>query len=181
MAELIAKTPCEGLLPITIGSLSLSEETPGMLTSLAPFKGGDANLCDALTAAHGMAFPAPNRATGSSGARAIWFGQGQAMLVGPEPEAGLAKFAALTDQSDAWAIVRLEGAGAEEVLARLVPVDLRGSVFKRGHTARTQLVHMMTSVTRVGPQAFWIMVFRSMAQTLLHDLQTAMEAVGARG
>ena len=98
----------------------------------------------------------------------------------PAPEASLAEHAALTDQSDAWLVVRLEGAGARDVLARLTPVDLRDSAFKRGHTARTELAHMMASLTRVGPQAYQVLVFRGFSQTLAHDLKSAMEGVAAR-
>ena len=181
MAELIALSPCDGLLPLTIGSVSLTEEAAGVLTSLAPGKAGVKPLSIALKAAHDMAYPAPNRATGKAGGRVIWFGQGQAMLVGPVPDLALGQHAALTDQSDAWAVVRLDGDGAANVLARLVPLDMRPSQFKRGHTARTELMHMMASVTRVGDKAFVIMVFRSMAATLVHDMKTAMEAVAARG
>lgn len=181
MAELSAISPCEGLLPLRIGSQSLTEETSGAMTSLAPGKGGDKPLSQALKVAHGLAYPALNRTTGKPGARAIWFGRGQAMLLGPVPDPALGAHATLTDQSDAWAVVRLEGAAATDVLARLVPLDLRGKQFRRGHTARTELAHMMASVTRVGDKAFIIMVFRSMATTLVHDLKTAMEAVAARG
>ena len=97
------------------------------------------------------------------------------------PDPTLAGHAAMVDQSDGWAVLRLEGAGAAEVLARLVPLDLRAPQFRRGHTARTELQHMMASLTRLGPDAFLIMVFRSMARTLVHDLTSAMEAVAARG
>ncbi|KIC36603.1 sarcosine oxidase subunit gamma [Leisingera sp. ANG-M7] len=181
MAELKAKSPCDRLLPITLGGMSLTEEQPGSMWVLAPFKGQEKALSKALEAAHGIAFPAANRATGKAGSRAVWFGREMALLMGPEPDAKLVKHAALTEQSDAWAVVRLDGAGAGDVLARLVPVDLRPQIFKRGHTVRTELKHMMASVTRIGPQAFQIMVFRSMAKTLVHDLKTAMEAVTARG
>lgn len=180
MVDLVAKSPCAGLLPVTHGAVRLSEVKAGHMTSLAPFKGQQEALSDALKAAHGMAFPAVNRATGKEGARAIWFSRRQALLVGPEPDPVLAKHAAITDQSDAWTVVRLEGARAEDVLARLVPVDLRGTVFKRGHTLRSQLMHMSASVTRMGEQAFQIMTFRSMAGTLVHDLETAMVGVAAR-
>ena len=180
MADLIARTPCEGLLPLNIGGLSLSEETPGAMTLVIALKGRQKALSGALKSAHGMAFPAPNRATGRAGGRAVWFGSGQAMLIGPAPDATLGEHAALSDQSDAWAVVRLDGAGAADVLARLVPVDLRGGSFKRGHTARTQCAHMNASLTRVGEGVFQIMVFRSMAVTLVHEMKTAMEAVAAR-
>lgn len=180
MAELIARPPCQGLLPLEIGTTTLSETDAGVLTSIMPFKGQEAALSEALIAAHGMAMPAANRTTGRAGIRAIWFGRGQVLLIGPSPHEALARYAALTDQSDAWAVVRLEGAGAVDVLARLLPIDLRATQFKRGHTARTELMHMMASITRVGDQAFQIMVFRSMATTLVHDLKTAMEGVAAR-
>lgn len=180
MTDLIARTPCKGLLPLEIGDVTLTEVDAGTLTSIAAFRGQDQALAAVLKTAHGLALPGPNRATGKDGHRAIWFARGQVMLAGPEPDPKLGKHAALTDQSDGWAVVRLEGAGAVDVLARLVPVDLRKSQFKRGHTTRTQVMHMMASITRVGEMAFQIMVFRSMAETLVHDLKTAMEGVAAR-
>ncbi len=181
MDKLIAKTPCDGLLPLTIGSVTLSEEDAGAIHSISPLKGKQKMLSEALKAAHGMVYPSANRATGKAGARAIWFGPAHAMLVGPAPDAALAKNAAIVDQSDAWTVVRLEGADVEDVLARVVPVDLRKVHFKRGHTARTLLFHMTASITRVGENAFQIMVFRSVAETLVHDLKRAMEGVAARG
>lgn len=181
MAELFAKTPCAGLLPLTIGGVTLVEETAGPMTAVAPFKGKADALGEAMKAAHGMGFPAPGRATGKAGSRAIWFGREMALLLGVQADASLADHAALTDQSDGWAVVKLEGEQAAEVLARLTPLDLRAAVFKRGHTARTEVAHMMGSITKTGENAFLVMVFRSMARTLVHDLKTAMEAVAARG
>jgi len=181
VADLIAKSPCDGLLPVTVGGMKLTEEHPTQMWSIAPFKGQQKALDEALQAAHGMGLPSVNRATGKAGNRALWFGRDMILLIGPEPDRRLADHAALTDQSDAWAVVKLEGERGEDVLARLVPVDLRPQVFKRGHTLRTELKHMMASITRIGAQSFQIMVFRSMARTLVHDLKTAMEAVAARG
>ena len=181
MADLIATSPCDGLLPLEIGGTVLREEDLGVLTALAPYRGREKALAAALDEAHGLALPGPNRATGKTGLRAIWFGRAHVLLVGPAPDPRLAEQAALTDQSDAWAAVRLEGATAEEVLARLVPLDLRAAQFKRGHTARSQLMHLNVSITRIGEKAFLILGFRSMAVTLVHDLKTAMEGVAARG
>ncbi|KIC42177.1 sarcosine oxidase subunit gamma [Ruegeria sp. ANG-R] len=181
MDKLVAKTPCDGLLPLTVGSVTLSEEEAVTIHSISPLKGKQKALSDVLKAAHGMACPSANRATGKAGARAVWFGPAHAMLIGPVPDVALMEHAVVVDQSDAWTVVRLEGAGVEDVLARVVPVDLRSSHFKRGHTARTPLFHMTASITRVGENAFQIMVFRSMAKTLVHDLRRAMEGVAARG
>ncbi len=181
MDKLIANSPCDGLLPLTVGSVTLSEEDAGAIHSISPLKSKQKAVSEALKAAHGMAYPSANRATGKAGSRAIWFGPAHAMLMGPVPDAGLLEHAAIVDQSDAWTVVRLEGADVEDVLARVVPVDLRVAQFRRGHTARTLLFHMTASITRVGENAFQIMVFRSMAETLVHDLKRAMEGIAARG
>lgn len=180
MIDLVAKTPCAGLLPITHGAQTLSEVDAGHLTLIAPYAGQGAALSNALEKAHGLAMPTPNRMTEAGGARAIWFGQDAALLMGPAPDASLATYAALTDQSDAWAMVRLDGPQAAEVLARLTPIDLRGDHFQPGHTARTELAHMAASITCVGPGSYMIATFRSMARTLAHDLETAMQGVAAR-
>jgi sarcosine oxidase subunit gamma len=174
-------TPLNSIVPLTIGTVTFGEIDAGPLTSVSPYNGQSKKLSEALKTAHGMAMPAPNRTTGKEGARALWFGREQALLMGFEPDKALEKHAALTDQSDAWAVAYLKGAQASDVLARLTPIDLRDSHFKRGHTARSDLMHMNASITRTGADSYMIMVFRSMAQTLLHDIQTAMEGVAARG
>ncbi len=169
MVNLIAKSPCANLLPRTIGTVTATEVEPGPVTLIQPRRGApDLNL------------PAPNRMSGKDGARLLWFGRGQYLLMGAAPDAELAKHAALVDQSDGWAWVRLDGAGAEDVLARMIPLDLRPQTFKRGHTARTEIAHMSGSITRLGDASLLICVFRSMANTLVHDLTVAMKAVAAR-
>lgn len=181
MDNLVAKSPCAGLLPLTVGGMSLTEVETGAMTMLSPRKGRADALDKAMQAAHGLGYPAANGAEAAGDARVIWFGHASVLLVGPETAAGLAAHATLVDQSDAWAVVRLDGQGAEDVLARLVPVDLRRVAFPINATVRSKIGHMSGSITRVGENAFWLMVFRSMAETLVHDLKSAMEALAARG
>ncbi|MDU8929996.1 sarcosine oxidase subunit gamma family protein [Alisedimentitalea sp. MJ-SS2] len=178
MTDLTAKTPCEGLLPQTIGTVTLSEMDIDAITSVAPFKGQEKTVSDALKSAIGAAFPAANRLNGKSGGRVVWSGMGQAMVLGATP--GDIAGAALTDQSDAWTSVTLEGEGARDVLARLTPLDLRATRFKRGHAARSELAHMSAILMRTGENRYDIMVFRSMAKTLVHDLSEAMLSVAGR-
>jgi len=180
VVELNAESPCAGLLPIEAGACALSEVTLAQMTMLTPYKGKEKQLDQVLKDKHGMGLATPNRSTGKAGSSCIWFGYGQAMLIGPVPDPALAEFCAVVDQSDAWAVVRLQGAGAADVLARLTSIDLRGAKFKRGHTARTELRHMMVSITHVGPDAYQIMAFCSMAGTLVHDLNGAMLSVAAQ-
>lgn len=180
MAELKARMPCEGLLPLTFGGVNLDEADLGVMTSVV-LLGEEAALSSALSDAHGVGFPKANRTSGKGGrVRCIWFGQRQAMLVGTAPADALQEHAALVDQSDGWCAVTVEGEDVEQVLERLVPIDVRRMHFKRGYTARTQVGHMSASVTRTGPRAFLILVFRSMAASLVHELGQAMRAVASR-
>jgi heterotetrameric sarcosine oxidase gamma subunit len=179
VVELVAKTPCAGHVPVTVGGLTLSEAAPACITSVAPYKGAEATLSAAMDAAHGMAFPAPGRTTGKAALKAVWTGRGQCFLIGDAPaDASLAAHAALTDQSDGWAVLHLDGEAAEAVMARLTPLDLRASVFKRGHTARSEVAHMMAVVTRTA-KGFEIMVMRSFARTAVHHIHDAMASVAA--
>ncbi len=175
MDKLQAVSPCAGLLPMTIGALTVEEVDVGPITSVTPFVGS------VLGRALGMPFPAPLQSSSDGDARLVWVGRGEALLMGVQPDASLGAYAAVVDQSDAWAVVRLTGEGGADALARLVPVDMRLSAFGGGATVRTQLGHMNASVTRLEAQTFMIAVFRSMAGTLVHDLARALEAVAARG
>lgn len=180
MTDLAVTTPCAGLVPVTAGALRLTEGVPGRMTALAVYKGQEAALGRALAKAHGLGWPAPGAVIAGEGGTVQWFGLDMALLMGPEPGAGLAKHAALTDQSDAWAVLRLEGAGATAVMARLTPLDLRENAFGPGCTARTDVAHMACAVTRTGAEAFEIMAFRSMAASLVHEVEVAMRRVAAR-
>jgi len=173
VASLIALTPAQGLLPLTVGDVTVAEVAAGSLTSVAPFKGQKTAVSHDLKDQVGAGLPAMGRRTGA----VTWFGHGVWMVAGAVSPKG----AAVTDQSDAWVVVEVQGAGAEDVLARLVPVDLRASVFKKNHVAKTMLAHMSVTIIRTGPDRFEIMAMRSMARTLVHDLETAMRGVAARG
>lgn len=180
MADLTPLTPCDGLLPLRFGDVALSEVSAGPITAILPYRGQETAMSKALKAAHGLAFPEANSVTSTQDARCIWAGLDQALLIGVAPDAALGAHAALVDQSDAWAIVQISGPGSDQVLARLVPIDLRPIAFGTGQTARTLVGHMSASITRVGEQVLEIMVFRSMAKTLVHELEVAAQQVAAR-
>lgn len=177
MARLLARTPFEGLgLPMTVGGARLSEVELGSVTTIAPFAGRAEAVAERL----GAALPLPGRAAAVEGGRLLWAGPGRAWLVGREAP-DLRDLAAVVDQGDGIAAVRLEGAGARDVLARLVPLDLRDGTFPEGAAARTLLNHMAVTLTRVGPEAWEILAMRSMAATLVRELAEAMRHVAARG
>ncbi|WP_103256709.1 sarcosine oxidase subunit gamma [Tabrizicola aquatica] len=176
MPELIAKSALEGR-SLTLGGVTLAEVDVGPITSIALLPGGAKAVAKGLKPL-GLSMPEPNSFAEKKGARIVWTGRDQAFLTGadcPDMEG-----AAVTDQSDGWAVLALSGAAAVDVLARWVPVDVRLAAFPVGRALRTQLNHMNVILLRSGDYAFEIMVFRSMARTAWHELEAATHMVAAR-
>ena len=176
MPELIAKSALEGRR-LQLGTVTLAEAEVGPITGIAVFPGGAKAVAKGLKGL-GLAMPSPLTFSEKKGARIVWTGRDQAFLIGIDPPE--IEGAALTDQTDGWTSLALSGAGVVDVLARLVPVDLRLAACPVGTALRTQVNHMNAVILRTGDQAFEIMVFRSMAQTAWHELQTTMSMVSAR-
>ena len=175
MANLIAKSPLSGQGPVTYGSVTLSEAPIEAMQSLAPIKGQEKVLAKALKTL-GLAMPTPNTCVAKGHHLIVWTGRDQVFLMGPAPVtlAG----AAITDQSDGWARLRLEGAGVADVLMRLVPMDLRR--LAQGWAARAPLNHMQAVLVCAGTGQIDILVFRSMAQTAWHEVADTMQMLAAR-
>ncbi|MBF9058950.1 sarcosine oxidase subunit gamma [Rhodobacterales bacterium HKCCSP123] len=180
MAELIAKSPARGLTPVEAGGVTLTEAPMGPIWAVMPYRGKGAALSAALEAAHGLGFPAPGLLAETGDARIAWSGLDQAFLMGVMPDRALAAHAALTDQSDAWTHLVLEGAAVRDVLARWMPVELSPSACPPGSARRSLVGHMTALVLHPGGDRFEILVFRSMAATAIHELTRSMRAVAAR-
>ncbi|MEO0915469.1 MAG: sarcosine oxidase subunit gamma family protein [Pseudomonadota bacterium] len=172
MVKLIATHATGRVLPLEIGETLLEDAQPDAITWVAPFDG----KLNAVKRALG-GFPAAGEVVEVKAGRALSVGPGQALILGA---AATCKGAAVVDQSDAWTVTALDGAGAREVLARVTPLDLRDKALPEGSTARTLIGHMTASITRVGPYRYELMVFRSMTETLLEELERAMRGVAAR-
>ena len=175
MARLFAEGALAGLgLPLTLGGATLSAAGFGPAAGVAPFRGREAAVAAVLP------LPEPGRVAAWNGAAVLWAGEGRWLLLGaPAPE-GLDGLAAVTDQTDAQACVRVEGPSARACLSRLVPLDLRDAAFPQGGAARTLLNHVSVTLLRVGRDAYEVMAPRSMAETLVHELEGAMRGVAAR-
>ena len=172
MAKLIALSATDHRLPLEIGSVILEDAQPEAITWVAPFDGSEAQVTETLGA-----FPQSGEVLEIAAGRILWFGPGQALVLGAPvmPEG-----AAHADQSDGWTVVTLTGETSRDILARLTPLDLRDSALPTGMTARTLLGHMTVSLTRTGNYTYEIMAFRSMTETLIHDIEGAMSRVAAR-
>ncbi|KPQ08535.1 MAG: sarcosine oxidase, subunit gamma [Rhodobacteraceae bacterium HLUCCA12] len=180
MADLSERAPLSALdWPRVLGDCRLSPLPLERITAIQPFPGRTAAV-DAALKAMGLAFPAPGELVETAPARIVWAGRETAFLFDLSVPDGVAADAAITDQSDGWAGLRLEGGDAAAVLARLVPVDLRLSAFAPGRSLRAPLNQMPALILRTGAEAFEIRVFRSMIETAVEDLSAAMTSVAAR-
>lgn len=182
MADTLApQSPAAGLLPVSADGITLSEAPMAPIWAVLPYRGQAVALSDAMQRAHQVAFPRPGEVNQKGDTRAVWSGLDQCFLIGALPDATLAAHAALVDQSDSWAHMVLNGPGAVDVLARLVPVDLSPLALPPGRVLRSALGHMQALILRSDPECFEILVFRSMAGTAVHDIARAMRMVAARG
>jgi len=178
VVELIPTSPLADLLPAEIGDTNLAEIRPAHVTLILPRKAAD--LARAMQAAHGLKLPAPCRSSGNDRLRLIWAGLGKYLLVGEAPAApALSRQAALVDQGGAYAIMRLQGGLATDILARLTPIDLRPAVFKRGHVALSELSHIPALILKRTNGAD-IMVPRSLAMSACTRLLDSMRRVAAQ-
>lgn len=179
MPELIAKSALHGQAPKVALGTTLSEGVVEKMVSVAPYPGRGAAV-DAVLGGMGLRFPAAGEGVSAGDVRLIWAGRGMAFLLGADAPAGLAEHAALTDQADGWAVLRIAGPVAVDALMRPFPVDLRAAAFPVGKVARVPLNHMQAVLCRTGEEAFEIMVFRSMARTAWHEIAEAMDVLEAR-
>lgn len=179
MAKLIAKPATEGLLPLTIGTLTLSDVTPKRLTAIAPYPGASAVVAKVLQAA-GLDWPMPDRAVKGAKGACLWSGRDQAFLSEIAAPDGLEAHAALTDISDGWVALKLTGPDAAAAFARLIPIDLGPRAFPEGSSARTGLGHMMILLHRSSNRSFTLYLFRSMVASAVHEIESAMKSLAAR-
>jgi sarcosine oxidase subunit gamma len=132
-----------------------------------------AGLARAVKDRFGLDLPAAPAAVSSPSHALVWCGPGQWLLVAETRGAfaddldALSGLAAVAEQSDGRAVLRLSGPRVREALAKGCMLDLHPSAFPVGMTALTSIAHVGVHLWRAqdGPNGavFEIMVPRSMA------------------
>ncbi len=79
------------------------------------------------------------------------------------------------DVSDARAVFRVSGAGARDVLAKLVPVDLKPQAFAGGMFRRTRMAQVPVAFWLHEEDVFQIVCFRSHARYVFDLLKVAAQ------
>lgn len=164
------------------------ERSPQMATVMA-YKGRWSDVAARLRAKYGLLLPDGPRRTAHGTAAMIglgprtWLFQREA---GPPLEPELADVfgdsAAVTDQSDGYAVLRLAGPRVGSVLEKGVSLDLHDSAFVPGCAASTGCARLSVILWRLdndqGHAVFEIAVFRSLARSLWHFIEESAAEFG---
>jgi sarcosine oxidase subunit gamma len=94
--------------------------------------------------------------------------------------------ASVSDQSDAYVLIRLSGAHVRDTLAKLIPIDVHPRAFKVGDVASTVAAHIGVTVWRLPDDAnaaavFEVILFRSLSRSFWHALAAAGAEYGFAG
>ncbi len=186
------KTTLRATLPLSAKRIASAEfaASPQALTlvSLQSHHGKAAALAGAVRQQCGVDLPGPGRWVGGRwvGGQAVtvsWGGHEQWFISTQTDEPypftqrmseALGHCAAITDQSDAWARIKLRGPACYTVLERLCPLDLHPSVFPPGHVARTVMAHLGVQIMAIsGEPEFVFLTPSSSAQSFWTTLEQA--------
>lgn len=140
----------------------------------------------------GWPAPAINRAAGDRGVRCLGVAPAAWLFTAPEDghgrlwqscrDLGDAMDGALVDVSHGFCVLRLEGAGARALLARLCPIDVHPAAFAPGHCSSSNLEghRVLIDVPDDGP-AFELFVERSYSLSFWECLVDAAETQAEAG
>jgi sarcosine oxidase subunit gamma len=177
-----------GMKTMLLPGLTISARDDLTLASLAAAKGKRDGLTAIVEDTYGVKLPAkPARIEGADIAF-VWAGPDQWLAVaarngGRDLERELkplvAGLGAVTDQSDARAVLRISGPAAREVLAKGIPIDLHPRVFAPGSAAITHASHIGVIMWQLdATPTYELAVFRSFARSLADWAESA--AAGLR-
>ena len=129
--------------------------------------------------------PTPNRAVTDSNLTVLWHGPGQWLIVRPPAVAALSdelatvcgEDAAVVDLGHARSVLRFEGAGVRDVVAKGSSIDLRLARFAPGAGALTALGKIGALLHVVAPETIDVYVASSYAQAFIEWLAHAAQDV----
>jgi methylglutamate dehydrogenase subunit D len=141
------------------------------VASIVARRTAEAALSALVRERYGLDLPMVPRAAHSASHTVVWAGPGQWLLITERKEdfSALSSLAAVSEQSDARAALRLTGPNVRDMLAKGCMIDLHPAAFPPGAAAMTSIAHIGVHLWRVdepsrdGDAAFDILVARSMA------------------
>jgi len=181
--DLVSDPPLAGV-DVTHGTVSLRAPAGWALVSFAIPLGQDEAARSAITKAYGLDLPDVGRSgLASDGTtRIITLGTDRGMILldhaAPRADrtvaAGLGGALYLTDQTDGWAVLQIDGPDARTALARICPLDLHHGAFPENAAAQTVMEHLGVLILRTGADTFLLMSASSSALSFLHAVETSI-------
>jgi heterotetrameric sarcosine oxidase gamma subunit len=163
--------------------VTLSEQQPGSIVQVAAWPGHDAALRAAIAKATGLKIAeAPGSGAAAKTGAAFAFAPGRWLVVGDNEGLASALSTAIgdsgtvTDLSHGRTALRIDGAKAEWVLAKLFAIDF--GAIAVGNAVSTNHHEIFAQIQRTGPSRFDLYVFRSFARSFWTVLCGAAEEVG---
>ena len=83
----------------------------------------------------------------------------------------------ITDQSDSWASLYIEGPSAVRALERICPIDLHSSMFGIGQVTRTVMEHLAVIILCETDNRYLLLSPTSSADSFLHSLEKSLQNV----
>ena len=164
------------------------ERNPQLATMIV-YKGRRPDVSARLETRYGLALPdGPRRVANGAlaviglGPRAWLFQREAGRPLAAELSEAIGDAAAVTDQSDGYATLRLIGPRAAALLEKGVSIDLHDGVFVPGSAAVTSCAHLGIMLWRIENEndhpVYEIAVFRSLARSLWHFIEESASEFG---
>lgn len=161
----------------------------GMITLRGDLASG--SLQQAVTALTGVEVPAPRKIAAAGEHAVAWMSPDELLIMLPygavsealsELHSTLAgtHFLAI-DVSDARAMFQIEGTAAREVIAKLMPVDMRAQAFAPGDFRRSRMAQIPAALWMPAENTVRIVCFRSVAEYAFNLLRDAAAPGGEVG
>lgn len=193
--EMVPRAPFAGLPIPAAGDGVVVQDLDGLgIASVQARRGQAAALAARVQARFGVTLPdGPRRSEGDG---VIFAGTGVGIWLAVSPEGwtnhlhvtlreALGDLAAITDQSDGYAMLRLGGPRLRDTLAKGVAIDPHPAVFKIDDVAATSIAHIGATLWRIpdspdGSPRFEVAVFRSLAVSFWDWLSESAAEFGMR-
>lgn len=169
------------------GDSHLIEVTDLAIASVACPLGGRSELAGAVRKSWSTELPDPGHSSASADRGVTILGMSPdqyfvlstaaPMPAGEFVSGALAGAGYVTDQSDNWVALRIEGSLVLPALERICPLDLDPAAFAVGTVARTVMEHIGAVIHREGPEGFLLLSASSSAHSFLHAVATSFRNV----
>lgn len=173
------------LHPLVDARLRVSEARDIAIVAIMARKHQTANCLRAIDRACGVACE-PGKAAQRDPHVLVGTGPGAWLLLGEAPaqdwltevSKAVGSTGSVFDQSSGYAVLRIEGADAAQLLQKGMFIDLHDATFPVGSAASSLIAHVAVTVWRSGDAKFQLAVPRSYAASIWHWLTSAAAAEG---